>query len=348
MSISRKYQILKYIVEYFIKTAQPVGSKTLIDEYKLDISSATIRNDMAELEKEGLIEKTHTSSGRVPSNKGYHYYIDYLREKSVDEDVKYQLANIFTQREKSIDDVIKESCEILSHMTNLASVVLGPNANDEHLLSVSIYPLSGNSATAVFITDKGYVENKTFVLNEEINSNDLESCVKILNERLKGVPIAQLVDRMDTIKPIISDYVKSNDVIYRAIADALIKFTSGRVSMFGGSNLLNQPEFNNDTEKLKALLELIEQPEVVASALRENKDGTDVYIGKENMQLDDVSVVTSDINIGGKQLGKIALVGPTRMDYDKVISALEYVVDKLREIYDEPNGKDEDNGRRKN
>jgi transcriptional regulator of heat shock response len=112
---------------------------------------------MADLEKEGLIEKTHTSSGRVPSNKGYHFYIDNLREKTVDKDVKYQLANIFTQREKSIDDVIKESCEILSHMTNLASVVLGPNSNDEHLLSVSIYPLSNNSATAVFVTDKGYV-----------------------------------------------------------------------------------------------------------------------------------------------------------------------------------------------
>jgi heat-inducible transcriptional repressor len=342
-SYSRKYQILKYIVEYFIKTAQPVGSKTLIDEYHLEYSSATIRNDMALLEEEGLIEKTHTSSGRVPSNKGYHFYIDNLRKKNVDEDVKYQLANIFTQREKSIDDVIKESCEILSHMTNLASVVLGPSANDEHLLSVAMYPLSANSVTAVFITDKGYVENKTFVVNEEMNMKDLEECVKILNDRLKGASISDLIERMETIKPIISEYVKNNDVLYRAIADALIKFTSGRVSMFGQSNLLNQPEFNSDTEKLKELIKLIEHPDEVASALSKSKEGTDVYIGKENQKLDDVSVVTSDINIRGKQLGKIALVGPTRMDYDKVISALEYVVDKLKEIYGEPDGKEEGN-----
>ena len=200
---------------------------------------------------------------------------------------------------------------------------------------------SNNSATAVFVTDKGYVENKTFVLTEEINIKDLEDCIKILNDRLKGAPIAQLVERMDAIKPIISEYVKSNDVIFRAIADALIKFTSGRVSMFGGSNLLNQPEFNNDTEKLKTLLELIEKPEVVASSLSKAKKGTDVYIGAENKNLDDVSVVTSDINIGGKQLGKIALVGPTRMDYDKVLSLVEYLVDKLKEVYGDEDEEDE-------
>ena len=346
MSLTRKHQILKYIVEYFIKTAEPVGSNTLINEYHVPYSSATIRNDMADLEKEGYIEKTHTSSGRIPSSKGYHFYIDFLREKSVDEEVKYQLANIFTQREKRVDDVIKESCAILSHMTNLASVVLGPSANDEHLLSVNIYALSSNSATAVFITDKGYVENKTFVLKDEVKVKDLEECVKLLNDRLKGAPISQLVEKMEALKPILSDYIKSNDAIYRAIADALIRFSSERVSMFGQSNLLNQPEFN-DTEKLKTLLKFIEDPDKFAGALKTTKNGVDVHIGEENEHLDDVSVVTSDINVGGRQLGKIALVGPTRMDYDKVLSALEYVIEKFNEVYGADEGKEEEDDERR-
>lgn len=160
MDLSRRELILKYIVEYFIKHAQPIGSNTLIETYGLKCSSATIRNEMMELENAGYLEKTHTSSGRVPSSKGYRYYIDHLREKDIDESIKHNLAVIFNEKSKSIEDVIKESCQILSHMTNLASVVLGPEASEEHLVSIQFIPLSQNSATAVFVTDKGYVETR--------------------------------------------------------------------------------------------------------------------------------------------------------------------------------------------
>lgn len=348
MGLSRRDLILKYIVDYYIKTALPVGSHTLIEEYDLPYSSATIRNEMSELEHMGLIEKTHTSSGRIPSTKGYKYYIANLRDKNVNDNIKYQLANIFTQREKSIEDVIKESCEILSHMTNLASIVLGPNAEQEHLVSVQAIPLSDKSMTAVFVTDKGYVENKTFVLDKSINMNDLQECMKMLNERLIGSPISSLVERMEALKPLISDYIKQNDAIYRVLADALIRFTEERVSLFGQSKLLNQPEFNNDTLKLKKMLELIEKPGNMTKFFHsenESKDKLEVFIGEED-EMKDLSVVKTDLNVNGHSIGKIALVGPTRMDYDKVLSALEYVIEKFEEAYNTLGEDDEDEERK--
>ena len=190
--LSRSDLILKYIVEYFVKTATPVGSNTLLENYDLPYSSATIRNEMAHLESLGYLEKTHTSSGRVPSSEGYRYYVKYLRDNNyhdVDEQIKNQLALILDKRSKSIEDVLKESCEILSHMTNLASVVLGPNADEEHLASIQVVPLSKNSATCLFVTDRGYVENKTFVVDQNVSLNDLKQCIDRINERIKGTAI---------------------------------------------------------------------------------------------------------------------------------------------------------------
>lgn len=333
MSLSRRELILKYIVEYFIKYAQPVGSHTLIEKYDLKFSSATIRNEMMELGNLGYLEKTHTSSGRVPSSKGYRYYIDHLRENDIDESLKRNLAIIFNEKSKSIEDVIKESCQILSHMTNLASVVLGPNASEEHVVSIQFIPLSHNSATAVFVTDKGYVENKTFILPKNIEIADVEGCMKMLNDRLKGTPVNGLVEKTELLKPIITQYVKNNDVVYQQIAKALLNFTAQRVSMFGSNNLLEQPEFAQDSTKLSQLLQLIESPEKVKKLVDQDDDGFGIHIAEDNGEnLQDVSIITSDINIGGQKRGKIALVGPKRMDYDKVLSALEYLVEQINEL----------------
>lgn len=138
--MTRRETILKLIVEHFIKTAQPVGSQTLLDEYKLDCSSATIRNEMNALEKDGYLEKTHTSSGRVPSSDGYRYYVEHLRDERVDNRFKFALASVLEKRTQSVEEVIEQSCKILSSMTNLASVVLGPKVSEEKLVSVQVIP----------------------------------------------------------------------------------------------------------------------------------------------------------------------------------------------------------------
>lgn len=333
MELSRHDLILKCIVDYFIKTATPVGSSTLIEKYNLDYSSATVRNEMALLEAQGLIEKTHISSGRIPSTKGYHYYIENLKAQDVDEEIKVNLSRILSAKAKSVEDVIKDSCEMISHMTNLASVVLGPNADEEKLLSVQVIPLSSNSATAVFVTDKGYVENKTFVFDAKTDINDVKKCVELLNDRLTGTKISQLVEKMEAMKPLISEHVKANEVIYRAFLEAFVKFASERVSLFGAENLFDQPEYSDDAEKMKKMIKFIESPSKVYEMLDDDKDMV-IKIGNDdgNLDLDDVTVISKKIPIG-KSKGTIALVGPTRMDYEMVVNALDYLAEELEKFF---------------
>ena len=337
MGLTRSDAILKNIVEYFIKNAQPVGSHTLIDEYHLPYSSATIRNEMFALEKMGFIEKTHSSSGRVPSSKGYRYYCEHLRDKNIDESLKNSLQAVLDQKVQSIEEVIKESCEILSHMTNLVSVVSGAGGNTERLANVQLIKIGDNTLTAVFVTDKGYVENKTFIIPNTINSEEVVECVKILNDRLKGTPISELVEKVESLKPIISDYVVSHDIIYQALLETFIRFAGDRLSLYGRDELFNQPEFKNDADKLEQVFKLLGNKsvfkEVNDEVLRENEKVV-LNIGETNP---DVSMVTTKFKIGDGEESTITLLGPTRMDYDKVVSALEYISEELSRYFDELN-----------
>lgn len=331
--MNRRDKILKLIVEHFIKSAQPVASQTLIDEYGLEYSSATIRAEMNALENDGLLEKTHTSSGRVPSSNGYRYYIDNLRERSVSEEFKYQMQSILDQKTQSIEAVIKESCEILSQMTSLASIVLGPNAKEEKLASVQIIPLSSTSATCVFVTDQGYVENKTFALNEDLQLSDIENCVKLLNERLKGTAISDLVPKMEAIRPLLNDYVIDKDVIYQAMLEAFVNFARDRLNTYGKEGLFEQPEFANDAQKIRKLLDLFESPEVFREVEGESKGDISIHIGGDSTNDEDVSIISAKVKIPGSKEGSIAIVGPKRMDYDQVVSSMEYLIDEIEKRF---------------
>ena len=154
MLSARQLLIFKCIVEEFIETAEPVGSKTLMSKYDLPYSSATIRNEMSQLESMGFLEKTHTSSGRIPSTSGYRFYVDTLLQTNVDDQVKNQVATMFDNTHRSLNEIIKESCQMLSELTHLTTVALGPNSNYEHLQNITLVPLSAHSVTAIIVTDK--------------------------------------------------------------------------------------------------------------------------------------------------------------------------------------------------
>lgn len=334
MKLTRSETILKYIVDYFIKNAQPVGSKTLIEEYDLPYSSATIRNEMAELEELGYIEKTHLSSGRIPSSKGYRYYCEHLREKTIDEDLKYSIQQVLQEKTQSIQETIQKSCEILSHMTSLVSVFLGPDEKKEKLVNVQAIKVNEKTITSIFITDSGYVENKTFIIPDDMNVDEVINVVKLLNERLTGTPVGELVEKIESLKPILSDYIINHDVIYQAIMQAFIRFANDRLSLYGRDELFNQPEFKNDVDKLQRVMKLLGD----ASIFKEI-DGDEGQINVSIGDIEDapdVSVVKAKVNIGrGKNASTIALIGPTRMDYDKALSALQYLADALNEYFDE-------------
>lgn len=335
--MTRTEQILKLTVEHFVRTAEPVGSQTLLDTYHLQCSSATIRAEMNALEKEGYLEKPHTSAGRVPSAKGYRYYAEHLRDERLDTSVKYAIQSILEKKAQSVEEVIKQSCEILSSMTNLASVVLGTKVEEEKLVSVQLIPLSESTVTAVFVTDKGYVENKTFVLEESINVGEVQKTVNLLNDRLKGTPISMIVPKMEAMRPAVADYIVGQDVIYQALLEAFLKFAGERVKLYGKDNLLDHPEFAEDAKKLRKVMSLLDHPEQLRQAMEELSPSEEkpvrLQIGAPEEGLDDVAILSADISIPGGRNASISLLGPSRMDYDKVMSMLETVSQTLDEYF---------------
>jgi len=335
--MTRTELILKLIVEYFTKTAEPVGSQTLLEKFKLPYSSATIRAEMNQLEKDGFLEKTHTSSGRVPSGKGYTYYVEKLRGDTVDNQVKFALQKVLDAKTKSVEEVMKESCEILSNMTNLASVVLGSKVNEEKLVSVQIVPLSDKSATAVFITDKGYVENKTFIIPDDIAMDEVVKTVTLLNDRLKGTAISEIVLKMEAMKPALTDYIVEHDVVYQAILEAFAKFAGERAKLYGKDNLFEAPEFKEDTKKLQKILQLVDDPtalrKVVESAKSNDDSGVSVSINDQDNGLDDMSVLSAEVDIPGGKKTSISLLGPSRIDYTKAVGILDYVAKALGDYF---------------
>lgn len=336
MKLERKEEILKAIVEEFIRTAQPVGSETLLKKYQLKCSSATIRNAMAELEKDGYLEKTHVSSGRVPSSKGYQYYLEKLDNSSmmtsVDIEFQREFQHILKNKSKSVEDVLSQSCEILSEMTKMATVVLGPKANDEKLVSVQLLKLSDNSAMGIFITDSGYVEKKTFVVDGKNASSyeTLKNAVSLLNDRLSGTPISELEEKARLLKPIASSlFGKEGDLVIQAFMETLLSFTKKHYQVYGQKNLLNLPEFSNDINSFLSAVETLEDPTSLQKNLSENDNFGFCNVGFTNENKGDFAIISKAVN--GKD--QIAVVGPKRMDYKKILSALEYVVYMLNKYY---------------
>ncbi len=343
MSLTRSETILKMIVEYFIKTAEPVGSQTLIEQYNLPYSSATIRNEMSALEKMGYLEKPHTSAGRIPSSKGYAYYCEHLRDKDVDDQLRYSIQNVLSSKVQSIEEVIKQSCEIISHMTKLVSVVSQPEEEKERLLSVQLVPINENTITAIFITDKGYVQNKTFILEENIKADDLVKCVNLLNDRLKGTPVTELIEKMEALKPVLSDYVVSHDAVYQALLETFVRFAGDRLSLYGREELFTHPEFKNDTEALIRVMKLLEDASLFKKVDRQAIESDEPVVSIGDIEGNpDVALVTATIKVGEDSENTITLVGPKRMDYDKAMSALEYLAQELEKYFNDKGDSDDE------
>ena len=239
MLTSRQITIFKAIVDAFVETAEPVGSKYLLERYQLPYSSATIRNEMAALEDYGYLEKTHTSSGRIPSVEGYKYYVETLTDFKIEDTIKNQMQTIFSERGRTLNEVVKESCEMLSQLTHLTSIALGPDARNESLQNITIVPISNERVSVIIVTDMGHVENKTFILDGTYSYEDLISCVGVMNEMLIGTPINQVIIRLEKdVKPIISSRIQEHEVLFRAFLEAFVKFASKDVYFSGKENML--------------------------------------------------------------------------------------------------------------
>lgn len=333
MLTQRRIDIFRAIVDEFIQTAEPVGSKTLMEKYDLPYSSATIRNDMQFLEELGYLEKTHTSSGRIPSTLGYKFYCENLLEAKIDPKMELAIQSLFQDYHLNLDEAIVQSCNVLSQMTNLTSGVLGPDASMQKLEHIKIFPINERSAVCVFITDSGHTENRTFNFSDDVSIDDIEQCCTILNDRLKGTYIHDVVEKMQALKPILAENVVRHEMLFQAFVKAFMKFASENVYFSGKNNLLYQPEFA-DIEKLKQLMTMLDNRSMWRQLGKQSQElVVKTHEGSKMIWVDDVAVVTSKFKVSDSEEGELMVVGPSRMDYDKVASLLEYVSSTIEKFY---------------
>ena len=327
MLSARQKELLKLIVEDYIKTARPISSNSLCKI--LNCSSATIRNEMALLEEIGLIEKTHISSGRIPSEKGCRYYVDnIMKPKELTGEDVLKLQQVFQNKSLVLTDAISKSMEIISEITNYTAVILGSTSADNRLTKVEVVPVSDNQLVAIVITDKGHVQHKNIMLQESVALEEVKQTVDLINKLVVGVPIDEVSITLEyQVKPIIANYVKQHEVLYNAFYNAFSDFANAsNVQMSGKKNILMQPEFDN-TEKIKQILDKFDDKKIINS-IKEDDNGINIYIGSENDIDEDLTVVKTKYNNNGEE-GTIALIGPKRMEYDHVVTLLNYIKENL-------------------
>ncbi|MCI5983893.1 MAG: heat-inducible transcriptional repressor HrcA [Firmicutes bacterium] len=323
MITERQVSLLKIIVEEYIKTARPVGSKAICE--KLKCSSATIRNEMSVLEDLGLLEKTHTSSGRIPSDNGYRYYVDNIMvPKELNGDDMLKLQAIFKNNSLMLNDVVLRSMEIISELTNYTAIVLGSSSKENLLSKMEVVPLANNKFLAIVITDKGHVEHRNMEMAENISLDEIRKTVELINKLIVGTPIDEICAKLEfEIKPIIGTYIKQHDAIYNAFYNALNDFKEeASVKVSGASNILMQPEFSN-ADKIREIVSKFEDKNLVSS-IKEEESGVNIYIGSENTLDDDVAIIKTKYSVNGEE-GTIALIGPKRMEYGRVTALLNYI-----------------------
>ena len=329
MITARQEKILKFIVEEYVKTVKPVSSSEICKS--INCSSATVRNEMVILEDLGYLEKNHFASGRQPSEKGYKYYVEnILTPKDITGEDMLKLQTIFHNGSLVLTDAIQKSLELVAEITNYTSVVLGPSSSENKLKKVEVIALDDNKILTMLITDKGYVEYKNLYLP----NTDIEEVIKavnIINKMIAGTPINEINQKLEyDVKPIIAKYVEQHEVLYNAFYDAFTSFSNkaSDVHFAGKNNFLKQPEFNN-IEKVKDMLNKFDDTATI-SEMKEDKSGINIYIGKESELSDDVSVIKTKYQIDGEE-GTIAIIGPKRMEYERVVNLLNYIKENIEE-----------------
>ena len=330
MLIDRQVLILQSIVENFITTNQPVGSKQIAQN--IDFSSATIRNDMSKLEKEGLIKKTHISSGRVPSEKGYRYYVDYIKKD-------YELSNSENEKLKQLSggDIVSENnyleknAIVLSDLTDCTAVILAPTKTDRRINKIEVILLSSRSILVILVTNIGEVFQQNYKLDADFTAEDIAEINKLLQSYFYDVDMATAhVMIHGELEKYLKNKVNNYDMIVVALNRLLQNKIKKTVALGGKYNLLKQPDIDN-VEKLKEVVSLLEDDKIVE--LLDNNEVTDqpsIKIGTElNLgNIDDLSLVSSSYNTSNGQ-GVIAVFGPKRMDYSKIMTLIACVRDNL-------------------
>ncbi|GAB6173328.1 heat-inducible transcriptional repressor HrcA [Paradesulfitobacterium aromaticivorans] len=332
----RKQRILRAIVQDYIASAEPVGSRTIARKFNLGVSPATIRNEMADLEDLGFIEQPHTSAGRIPSDAGYRYYVDCLMDapKLSSED-KNTIEIETTKRISEIEEVISHTAKLLSQLTSLTSIVMGPQKGKSSFGQMYFLPYQPGKAIMVVVKENGAVENHIVDIGEYLTAEDLQQVATVFNNKLKGFSLGQI--KKTLLHEIYSELTKQRHLLDNALSmlgAILDDEPEGEKVYLGGTlNMLNQPEFR-DFDKVKSLFGAFEEDECLKKLLSAPRNGLSVTIGGENklQEFQDCSVISATYRVNGEVIGSIGVLGPTRMDYAKSMGIVDFMTRSLTDL----------------
>ncbi|WP_144934078.1 heat-inducible transcriptional repressor HrcA [Paenibacillus sp. 32O-W] len=328
MLSERQRKILNAIVDDYIRSAEPVGSRSISKRGDVAFSPATIRNEMSDLEEMGYLEQPHTSAGRIPSHKGYRYYVDHLVKYGTLSSHELNVMKVFfAEKIQEMEQIFQHAATILSGLTNYTSIVLGPEVFSTTLKHLQIIPLDERTGVAIFVTNTGHVENRIVQIPDGMSISEIEKAVNILNAKLTQVPLFQLKSKLyNEIGAELSKHVTQYEELIRTVESALEHNEQDRIYMSGATNMLIQPEFK-DVDQVKLILDTLGETPAIMKLLDDLPEGIQVRIGSENSleAMSNCSLITATYSLDGQCLGTVGILGPTRMEYGKVISLLDYV-----------------------
>lgn len=335
----RKLKVLKAIINSYIVSAEPIGSKTVSKEYNLGVSSATIRNEMSDLEELGYLNKPHTSAGRIPSDKAYRLYVNELlklKSPTVDVSKKNEIKDVLIKGSWEMEDLIQNSVKILSAITSYTALIATPKLNTNKIRTIKLVPIDLYEILIVIVTDTGIIKNSIVKLDKTIPKDHLEIISNFLNEKLKGLSFDEIIaDENDELYKDVHEFINIIKEIILVIEKSMEDLQVVDIYADGLAKILNFPEYK-DVNKAKSIMSFIEDKDLILEVLLNDSYSQDIniIIGNENIHdpIKDCSIVTATYRMDGKVIGQIGVIGPTRMDYLKLINTVRLFSANMTEI----------------
>ena len=331
---SRKRKILQAIVEEYIDTSEPVSSGSLVKNEELNCSSATIRNEMAELERIGFLEQPHTSAGRIPSEKGYRYYVDeLLREDALSRKEMELIRDMLETKVNNLEDLTKIATTTLSEITHYTTVAVEPNMSNHTIIDIKFILLGSRVLMAVILTDSGIIRESVIKFDDDLSGDQVEDLTYVFKNKLVGKPLEKIDGPIEDY--ILSEIQTGIDIIEKVITEINKLLDNSKTYIEGANKVVDMPEFKK-MDMTKDFLNALTAKDVIADVMTSGiAQDINVYIGSESEkeELKNFSIVTFNHLLDGKDIGTIGIIGPTRMDYSKVISVMKYISKKLNDGY---------------
>jgi heat-inducible transcriptional repressor len=326
---ARQEKILQAVVHLFIKTGKPVGSTTILENFKLNLSPASIRNVLSDLEKSGYLTHPHTSAGRTPTDKGYRFYVDsivHVQKLAVEEEKR--IRHEYARRMKEVEDLMQSTTRILSTLSQCTGFAIAPSGAEEKLRRVELIPVSAAQVLGVLVSETGFVHNQMIGVNQTPDEETLRAAVLFLNQRLVGLSFTDAQERFFTELTHFSDRQLVQREFMETLSQQLFEGTSQRgVYVEGASNILNFPEFQ-DYESMRTFAHLVDEKKLLGNVLNRelSKKGLEVKIGVESApELKNLSVVSTCYQLHGRPMGVLGILGPKRMEYERMMSIVNSV-----------------------